>query len=128
MLPTLRGSSLSAFAATRAATAAAVAVRVLTPPAKVGRVRELLLRSHGLCSSASFPFLLCNTGEDPGDGGGGGLDASAADQLLSSYESERRPHVRAYIETAIRLGKLMNTCQVRPLCPPRWTLALCGSS
>lgn len=29
--------------------------------------------------------------------------------LLDSYETERAPHVRAYIETAVRLGGLINT-------------------
>ena len=33
------------------------------------------------------------------------------DVVLDSYQSERRPHVREYIETAMRLGALMNTCQ-----------------
>eukprot|EP00756_Hemistasia_phaeocysticola_P001992 Hpha_TRINITY_DN11380_c0_g1::TRINITY_DN11380_c0_g1_i1::g.63192::m.63192/K05712/mhpA; 3-(3-hydroxy-phenyl)propionate hydroxylase len=31
--------------------------------------------------------------------------------LFESYGRERRPHVRAYIEMAIRLGALMNTCE-----------------
>lgn len=33
----------------------------------------------------------------------------AADRLLDSYESERSPHVREYIERAIRLGGVINT-------------------
>ena len=33
------------------------------------------------------------------------------ERLLESYGSERRPHVREYIATAMRLGELMNTCQ-----------------
>lgn len=41
----------------------------------------------------------------------GGLSPESADRLLNSYETERRPHVREYIETAMRLGALMNTCQ-----------------
>jgi len=32
------------------------------------------------------------------------------DFLLDSYQRERRPHVREYIETAVRLGGLINTC------------------
>lgn len=38
------------------------------------------------------------------------VQAGLADAaLLDSYESERAPHVRAYIETAVRLGGLINT-------------------
>ncbi|HEX2885304.1 bifunctional 3-(3-hydroxy-phenyl)propionate/3-hydroxycinnamic acid hydroxylase [Vineibacter terrae] len=33
----------------------------------------------------------------------------AADSLLDSYQGERAPHVRAYIELAVRLGGLINT-------------------
>jgi 3-(3-hydroxy-phenyl)propionate hydroxylase len=33
----------------------------------------------------------------------------SADSLLDSYESERSPHVREYIERAIRLGGVINT-------------------
>lgn len=33
----------------------------------------------------------------------------ASDALLDSYESERHPNVREYIETAVRLGGLINT-------------------
>jgi len=33
------------------------------------------------------------------------------DPLLDSYQSERQPHVRAYIETAIRLGVLLSSCE-----------------
>jgi 3-(3-hydroxy-phenyl)propionate hydroxylase len=32
----------------------------------------------------------------------------AADSLLDSYGTERRPHARAYVETAMRLGGLIN--------------------
>ncbi|GGF72654.1 3-(3-hydroxyphenyl)propionate hydroxylase [Azorhizobium oxalatiphilum] len=32
------------------------------------------------------------------------------DALLDTYQSERAPDVRAYIETAVRLGGLINTC------------------
>lgn len=40
----------------------------------------------------------------------GRVQAGLADHtLLDSYESERAPHVRAYIETAVRLGGLINT-------------------
>ena len=34
-----------------------------------------------------------------------------SDQLLDSYQSERYPHVRAYIDTAIELGSLLNSCE-----------------
>ena len=34
-----------------------------------------------------------------------------SDQLLDSYQSERYPHVRAYIDTAIELGTLLNSCE-----------------
>ena len=34
---------------------------------------------------------------------------AADDSLLDSYETERIPHVREYIETAARLGRLINT-------------------
>lgn len=33
----------------------------------------------------------------------------AGDALLDSYQAERAPHARAYIETAVRLGGLINT-------------------
>lgn len=36
-------------------------------------------------------------------------DTSTADTLLNSYESERAPHVRAFIELAVRLGGVINT-------------------
>ena len=29
----------------------------------------------------------------------------------SSFQSERRPHARAYVETAMRLGSLINSCK-----------------
>ncbi len=35
------------------------------------------------------------------------LRRGAADSLLGSYESERRPHVRAFIELAVRLGAVI---------------------
>ena len=38
-------------------------------------------------------------------------DEELCERLLESYGSERRPHVREYIATAMRLGELMNTCQ-----------------
>lgn len=34
-----------------------------------------------------------------------------SEQLLDSYQSERHPHVHAYIDTAIRLGTLLNSCE-----------------
>ena len=33
----------------------------------------------------------------------------APDTLLDTYQSERHPHARAYVETAVRLGGLINT-------------------
>lgn len=33
-----------------------------------------------------------------------------AEALLESYESERKPNAREYIQTAVRLGGLINTC------------------
>ena len=36
------------------------------------------------------------------------LDGGASPHLLDTYESERMPHVREYIELAIRLGRLIN--------------------
>ncbi len=39
-------------------------------------------------------------------------DAKAA--LLDSYQAERSPHVRAYIETAMQLGRLMTSLQSDP--------------
>ncbi|MEY3004290.1 MAG: hypothetical protein RLZZ491_1466 [Pseudomonadota bacterium] len=44
--------------------------------------------------------LLCQ-GKVTGDG---------AQALLDSYESERKPNAREYIQTAVRLGGLINTC------------------
>ncbi len=38
------------------------------------------------------------------------VQGRADDALLDSYQSERRPHTRAYVETAIRLGGLINRC------------------
>ena len=35
----------------------------------------------------------------------------APDSLLDSYESERREHTRTYIETAVRVGKMMNSAE-----------------
>ena len=37
------------------------------------------------------------------------LRGQADDSLLDTYQSERSPHVRAYIELAVRLGGLINT-------------------
>lgn len=37
------------------------------------------------------------------------IHGSEGDDLLDTYESEREPHVGAYIRTAIRLGELINT-------------------
>ena len=37
------------------------------------------------------------------------MQEHASDSLLDSYESERSPHVREYIERAIRLGGIINT-------------------
>jgi len=34
---------------------------------------------------------------------------AASESLLETYESERKPHARAYIKTAVRLGGLINT-------------------
>lgn len=42
----------------------------------------------------------------------------APDALLDSYESERAPHVRAYIELAIRLGGVINTKAIAAGLPP----------
>jgi len=39
------------------------------------------------------------------------LRNECADELLDSYEQERRPHVREYITTAIALGKLIKTLE-----------------
>ncbi|WP_029005265.1 bifunctional 3-(3-hydroxy-phenyl)propionate/3-hydroxycinnamic acid hydroxylase [Azorhizobium doebereinerae] len=38
------------------------------------------------------------------------VDGRAGDTLLDTYQSERGPDARAYIETAVRLGGLINTC------------------
>lgn len=38
------------------------------------------------------------------------VQGKAGDALLDSYQSERAPNVREYIETAIRLGGLINAC------------------
>lgn len=38
-----------------------------------------------------------------------GWKLGGSDELLDSYQAERAPHVTAYIETAIRLGGLINT-------------------
>jgi 3-(3-hydroxy-phenyl)propionate hydroxylase len=35
----------------------------------------------------------------------------APDSLLNSYESERREHTRTYIETAVRVGEMMNSAE-----------------
>lgn len=39
----------------------------------------------------------------------GKVTAAAAETLLDSYESERKPNAREYIQTAVRLGGLINT-------------------
>ncbi len=36
------------------------------------------------------------------------VNGRGTETLLDSYESERAPHVQAYIETAVRLGRLIN--------------------
>ena len=38
------------------------------------------------------------------------VTGTSAERLLDTYESERRPNAREYIETAVRLGGLINTC------------------
>ncbi|WP_419914427.1 bifunctional 3-(3-hydroxy-phenyl)propionate/3-hydroxycinnamic acid hydroxylase [Hoeflea sp.] len=38
------------------------------------------------------------------------VNGAAAEHLLDTYESERKPNVSEYIETAVRLGGLINTC------------------
>ncbi|AMM87242.1 3-(3-hydroxyphenyl)propionate hydroxylase (plasmid) [Martelella sp. AD-3] len=40
----------------------------------------------------------------------GKVGGAAAERLLDSYESERKPNAREYIKTAVRLGGLINTC------------------
>ncbi len=40
----------------------------------------------------------------------GKVSGQAAERLLDSYESERKPNAREYIQTAVRLGGLINTC------------------
>ncbi|MGO4854075.1 bifunctional 3-(3-hydroxy-phenyl)propionate/3-hydroxycinnamic acid hydroxylase MhpA [Phaeovulum sp. W22_SRMD_FR3] len=40
----------------------------------------------------------------------GKVTDAAAEALLDSYESERKPNAREYIQTAVRLGGLINTC------------------
>ncbi|WP_225027445.1 bifunctional 3-(3-hydroxy-phenyl)propionate/3-hydroxycinnamic acid hydroxylase MhpA [Xinfangfangia pollutisoli] len=39
----------------------------------------------------------------------GKVTGAAAERLLDSYDSERRPNARDYIQTAVRLGGLINT-------------------
>jgi len=41
------------------------------------------------------------------------LRGQAGESLLDSYESERAPHVRAYVETAVRLGRLVQITDAR---------------
>lgn len=36
------------------------------------------------------------------------IDGTASDTLLGTYQSERIPHVRTFIETAVRLGRLVH--------------------
>lgn len=40
------------------------------------------------------------------------LQGSADDTLLDTYESERAPHVREYIELAVRIGGIINTTAI----------------
>lgn len=40
----------------------------------------------------------------------GEVTGDAAEKLLDTYESERKPNAREYIQTAVRLGGLINTC------------------
>lgn len=40
----------------------------------------------------------------------GKVTGAGAERLLDSYESERKPNAREYIQTAVRLGGLINTC------------------
>ena len=40
----------------------------------------------------------------------GAVTGEAAERLLDSYASERKPNAREYIQTAVRLGGLINTC------------------
>jgi 3-(3-hydroxy-phenyl)propionate hydroxylase len=40
----------------------------------------------------------------------GKVNGAAAEQLLDTYESERKQNAREYITTAVRLGGLINTC------------------
>jgi 3-(3-hydroxy-phenyl)propionate hydroxylase len=39
------------------------------------------------------------------------IDGRAGESLLDSYESERSPHVREFIETAVRLGKVIQATE-----------------
>ncbi|MEM8935223.1 MAG: bifunctional 3-(3-hydroxy-phenyl)propionate/3-hydroxycinnamic acid hydroxylase [Pseudomonadota bacterium] len=43
----------------------------------------------------------------------GAVPAARAEDLLASYEKERKPNARTYIETAIRLGGLINTSKTK---------------
>ncbi len=45
------------------------------------------------------------------------LRGQADDALLDTYQSERSPHVRAYIELAVRLGGLINTKAIEAALP-----------
>lgn len=45
------------------------------------------------------------------------LEKRAEDSLLDTYQSERIPHVRAYIELAVRLGGLINTRAMQAVVP-----------
>jgi 3-(3-hydroxy-phenyl)propionate hydroxylase len=40
------------------------------------------------------------------------VSGAASDDLLDTYESERSPHVREFIETAVRLGSVIQTTDV----------------
>ncbi|WP_213953701.1 bifunctional 3-(3-hydroxy-phenyl)propionate/3-hydroxycinnamic acid hydroxylase [Variovorax sp. dw_954] len=41
------------------------------------------------------------------------ISGAAPDELLDTYESERSPHVREFIETAVRLGRVIQTTDVQ---------------
>ncbi len=41
--------------------------------------------------------------------------AGVPDALLDSYERERKPHTRVYIETAVNVGRMMNDAETANL-------------
>jgi 3-(3-hydroxy-phenyl)propionate hydroxylase len=41
------------------------------------------------------------------------ISGAAADDLLDTYETERSPHVREFIETAVRLGRVIQAADVK---------------